>query len=203
MPLNAIRRPAITDAGSRTVVLIHGLGADEHDLIGLAPFFGDEANVISVRAPYEYGPGFSWFDIDIDRGDVIPGADCAQALDSLLLISDLLSELPRPIFVAGFSQGAMMAIGILLEYGAVVDGVVAMSGVWLPCFQARSKGNVPILMTHGEFDPIVPIAFGAESADRLDKLGVRVTFNRYPMGHEINSDCIEDVARWVSETGKP
>jgi phospholipase/carboxylesterase len=196
--LHSIRIP--NDGSFRaTVVLLHGLGADEEDLIGIMPYLGDGFNVVSVRAPVAYGPGYSWFDISFDEVAVSSmNVDCNQAQTNLRQILDLLSELPRPNVLIGFSQGAMMAIGVWLQFGDVVDGVVAMSGGWLHCFEPSQVSLGPVLMTHGEYDPLVPIQFAKQSFNDLGQLEAQVQFRSFPMAHEISEDSLLTVRNWLN-----
>ena len=91
-----------------------------------------------------------------------------------------------------------MAIGIWLEHGSSVDGVIAFSGGWLTCFQLQGRPTAPILMTHGIDDPLVPIAFGSYSHKKLVAVGAEASFHRYSMGHEINDECLNEASQWLN-----
>jgi phospholipase/carboxylesterase len=181
-----------------TLVLLHGLGADEHDLIGLAPYLDDRLEVLSLRAPRncQFG-GYSWFDASIAEG--LFNIDCDHARESLANLCAFLEEFEEPPFLAGFSQGAMMAIGVCLERPDLVSAAVCMSGALLPCFKADSSRLPPMLLTHGQFDPVVSFSYGLSAAGTLRETGADVTFERFPMSHEINEDCLALVSRWLSE----
>lgn len=195
MSLHFIRKESKIPAKA-TVVLLHGLGADEHDLMGLSPYLPGDLNVVSVRAPlpYAYG-GFSWFGIDITPDGMT--ADGEQAVAGLHMLLELLEDVPEPVVLAGFSQGAMISIGMLLEHGNRVQGVVAMSGGWLPCFEAKNLSKARVLMTHGIYDQVVPFGLGEDSVARFREVGVEPDFRSYPMGHEISMDCLNDISEWL------
>lgn len=179
-----------------TVVLLHGLGADEHDLMSLASFLDSSLQVVCPRAPMQspWG-GYSWFGIEIDeRGLVI---DVDEARSSLAILIDFLSALPRPVLLGGFSQGAMMSVGVLLEQACLIDGAILMSGGILPCFTPVGYESKPVFASHGDSDPVVPFEFGQLGAQRLLDLGSQVEFHTYPMGHQISDDCLSDLTSWV------
>jgi phospholipase/carboxylesterase len=170
------------------------------DLMELGPYLGDRYDIVSVQGPNPYGPGYSWFDIDFSIEDTTSvHANCVQAHESLANLRETLSGLGGPIVLLGFSQGAMMAIGFWLEHGALVDGVVSMSGGWLPCFKAAQPSSAPIFLSHGTMDPIVPIEFGRSSAERLRQISQAVSVLEYPGGHELTLECVETVSRWLAE----
>lgn len=195
----AVGLPYITRSVSNpvaTMVLLHGLGADERDLMGLAPYFDERLEIICPRAPLasEWG-GYSWFNIQQDPGGL--GVDGEQARNSLAMLIEFLRDVPGPILLGGFSQGAMMSVGVLLERGDLAEGILQMSGGWLPCFETVDFHPKPVFASHGTQDPIVHFEFGRDSALQLEELGCTVDFNAYPMAHEISQECLQDMVRWV------
>jgi len=191
-------REVPADSGTKeTLVLLHGLGADEQDLVGLAPYISSKIRVISIRAPrtYEFG-GYSWFDTRFSESGL--QVENEQAVESLAVLAEFLRSLSEQIWLGGFSQGALMTIGILLEHPDLIRGAIAMSGGWLPCFQARGNSTPPVIMTHGVHDPIVPVSFGRESAERLSASGRKVDWKTYPMAHEISLEALQDISTWLT-----
>jgi len=180
------------------LVLLHGLGADEHDLIGLAPYLDDRLAILSLRAPRncQYG-GYSWFDTSIAEASL--DIDCDQVRESLHALCAYLAEFESPPMLAGFSQGAMMAIGVCLERPDLVSAAVCMSGALLPCFKPAGTNLPPILLTHGTLDPVVSPQYGSATATTLRELGGDVTLREFPMGHEINGECLGVVSEWLSD----
>src|SRR5579862_4733461 len=153
------------------LVLLHGLGSDERDLLSLAAELDSGLSVVSIRAPYETGyGGFAWFDIQFlaDGKRII---DDEQAVSSReLLLSDLHelvdSEKPSHLILGGFSQGAMMAAGILLRTPEMLAGAWLMSGRFLPVFDPRQETPVarPVLVQHGLYDEVLAIDDGRDLA---------------------------------------
>jgi len=189
-------------------LLLHGLGADEHDLFGLAPWLDPRLVVVSARAPREAQPmGHSWF--DIDWSEYPPRIDVAQVLESRDAILQFAAEAahvygadPARTWLVGFSQGASMAAACALHRPDLLRGVVAHSGR-IPR-QALAAGpppgvaGLPILWQHGSADPVVPIEYGHEARDLLGGFGLDVDYCEYPIGHEISPEGLEDMARWLT-----
>lgn len=55
----------------------------------------------------------------------------------------------------------------------------------------------PVFVSHGTFDPVIPVRLGRESADALKKGGANVEYNEYPMGHEVSQATIRDLSTWA------
>lgn len=196
MTLHSITRSVANPQA--TLVLLHGLGADERDLMGLAPFFDERVEIICPRAPMasEWG-GYSWFNIQHDPGGL--AVDGEQVRANLALLIEFLRDVPGPILLGGFSQGAMMSVGVLLERGDLVEGVMQLSGGWLPCFEPVDFNPKPVFASHGTQDAIVHFEVGRDSAVRLEEAGCEVEFHAYPMSHEISEECLKDLTDWVDQ----
>lgn len=192
------------------LLLLHGVGSNEEDLFGLAPYLDGRFLVVSARAPItlEYG-GYGWFRIEITPRGM--AADVEQAKQSLELLPGFIDGLvgtygadERRVYLAGFSQGAMMSLALLLTRPGKVAGVVAMSGR-LPVQvterepDRRLLEGKPVLITHGLYDPLLPIEEGRAARDYLEELSVELTYREYPMAHEVSMESLRDVARWLTE----
>ena len=193
------------------LLLLHGIGSNEEDLFGLAPHLDERFLVVSARAPValDYG-GYGWFRIDFTPRGML--ADAEQAKKSLSMLPGFIDELVetygadgRRVYLMGFSQGAMMSLALLLMRPEKVAGVAAMSG--------RFPGQVlelepdrealagkPVLVTHGLYDPVLPVENGRAARDYLGGLPVELTYREYPMQHEVSMESLRDVTRWLTET---
>jgi phospholipase/carboxylesterase len=189
-------------------LLLHGLGADEQDLFGLAPFLDPRLLVVSARAPHEAPPmGYSWF--DIDWSEVPPRIDFQQVVESRDAILGLVGEAagthgadPSRVWLVGFSQGASMAAACALARPELLRGIVAHSGRIarraVPPPPAPGLAGFPVLWQHGRADPVVPVAFGREARDVLGGLGLRLDYREYPIGHEISGESLRDLCGWLT-----
>jgi len=204
-----VRRPAGGAPNPPLLILLHGLGADEADLLGVAPALDPRFVVVSVRAPYEAEPmGYAWY--AIDWAEHPPRPNEAEALESRERLVAFVDEAcraygadPSRVFLCGFSQGASMAMGAALSRPELVRGVVAHSGRLLPAFLPTSPSaaleGFPVLWQHGRADAVVPVAFGHEARRLLPPLGVRLDFREYDIGHEIAPPSLRDLRDWLSD----
>ena len=190
------------------LVLMHGLGSDEQDLMGLAPELDPRLMIVSLRAPRrcEFG-GFAWFDVSWDADGV--QVDEVQALESRAAVLETLKGLPAELgvqpsqtFIGGFSQGAIMSLGVGLSIPEELAGVLLLSGRLLPAFVPQeihsSIARLPFLVQHGVNDVVLPAAGSREITAYLTSLGAPATFYEYPMGHEVSRESLGDAGAWLS-----
>ena len=192
------------------LVLLHGVGSDERDLFSFADYLDPRCIVAAVRAPraYDYG-GHSWFAVDLDPERFT--ANEKHVEESLGLLTRFMGEAverygadPRRVYLGGFSQGGFMALLAGLSQPQLIAGIVSMSGRLTdevtPVFAPPTalKG-LPILMTHGTRDPIIPINHARHTRDIVQALPVALTYHEYDMAHEVNMTSLQDVLTWVSE----
>lgn len=194
MVLDAVRQGPATGKAEQLIVLLHGVGADGHDLIDLAvPWTTGlpQAAFLAPHAPYPYDgapQGRQWFSI-LDRtpGVLLAGARLAAAP----LLATVDAELarrglaPEAVAFAGFSQGAMMALHAGLGRRPAPRAVLAYSGAWIP--PERVETATPVLLVHGEVDEVVPWQRSLDAERALRRLGVPVeTLWRPRLGHAID-----------------
>ncbi len=200
--------------GGRTppplLLLLHGVGSNEEDLFGLAPYLDERFLLVSARAPValEYG-GYGWFRIDFTPRGM--AADLEQAKKSLEMLPGFIDGLvdtygadARRVYLAGFSQGAMMSLALLLTRPEKLAGVVAMSGRLPRQVLEREPDREaldgkPVLITHGLYDPVLPVENGRAARDYLEALPVALTYREYPMAHEVSAESLRDVTRWLAD----
>ncbi|HVT13524.1 MAG TPA: hypothetical protein VHE55_14765 [Fimbriimonadaceae bacterium] len=206
MRLTAVVREPVSsiDSSPPVLVLLHGLGADEQDLIGLSTELDPRLYVVSFRAPYSTGyGGYAWFGIDFlpDGGRII---DEDQAEASLGVLIDDLRELsaalaPSRLVLGGFSQGAMMSAGVVLRQPEILDAAWLMSGRLIPAFDtgAEPAKRLPILQQHGLYDDLLPATDGRALAEILRAKGHELKYSEYPMAHQISYESLEEAARWL------
>lgn len=193
------------------LLLLHGIGSNEQDLFGLAPYLDERFLIVSVRAPVVMGAGaYGWFNIEFTPRGMV--ADMEQAKRSLELLPGFLDELvetygadDKCVYVAGFSQGAMMSLALALTRPEKIAAVVAMSGRF-PALalehdpDRKALGGMPVLVTHGLYDPVLPVEEGRGIQKHLQALPVELTYREYPMGHEVTLESLRDVSAWLSGT---
>ncbi|MEZ4448786.1 MAG: alpha/beta fold hydrolase [Nannocystaceae bacterium] len=208
-----------TPPATASIVWLHGLGADGHDFEPVAPLLGlPRARVVFPHAPaipVTINNGWvmpAWY--DIRSLDLDPGRggreDPAQIRRSAARIADLLDRerargIPSDrIVLAGFSQGAAMALHVGLRYPHRLAGIVALSGYMvLPeavaAEQRPENQATPIFFGHGSHDDLVPLFLGRAAHDQIIALGAErpTDWRAYPIGHEVSPPEIEAIGAWL------
>ncbi|HYS82902.1 MAG TPA: alpha/beta fold hydrolase [Anaeromyxobacteraceae bacterium] len=199
------------------VVLLHGIGADEEDLLPLATHFDPRFLVISARAQDEADPmGYRWYAIDWTATP--PRGDPEEIAASRDLLASFVEQAtaaygadPARVFLFGFSQGSIMSLALLLARPDLVRGVVAHSGRLSrlpgPDPVPEALSNAEVLILHGEQDEVVPAAQGRKAYEVLAPLlGARVAYRAFEgLGHGISEESLAEAARWLKtrlDTGR-
>jgi phospholipase/carboxylesterase len=187
------------------LVLLHGRGADEHDLFALAPAIDPNIAVVSVRAPLTTDEGgYTWSE---SRS---PGRYDGESLRASLTwfqewFDSLTSGRPEPqaAYLLGFSAGMAMASALLLDRPTRYAGAILLSGTLpfdtdLPITKNRLAG-VRVFYGHGSFDRVIPADLVTRSAKYLSKSsGARLETHDYPIAHEIDDAEIGDMNAWLT-----
>jgi len=191
-----------------TLIMLHGRGANEDDLLGLADYLDERFLIISPRAPYPFtwGGGYTWYEIG-DGGSPDPEM-FAQSYSKLVqFLDDVLKGYPvdrKRIFLLGFSMGTMMSYAVLLTKPDLITGVVANSG-YVPeetglKFRWDGLYGKALFIAHGLYDPVIPIQLGRRAKELFSKTQADVVYKEYPMAHQISEDSLNDFSQWL--TGK-
>jgi phospholipase/carboxylesterase len=208
---------APASAASASVIWLHGLGADGNDFVPIVPELRLPAT-LALRFVFPHAPvrpvtinnGMrmrAWY--DIKELSASGAADAAGIHDSAAILGKFIQRerdagiAADRIVLAGFSQGGAIALQAALRYPERLAGVMALS-CYLPLHTtlaaeaAEANRNLPILMCHGSFDPVLPMQLGAMSRDLLRAAGYTVEWKEYPMQHQVCLEEIQDVATWLT-----
>jgi phospholipase/carboxylesterase len=189
------------------LLLLHGRGTDENDLLPLAHELDPRVLVVSVRAPFRFPwGGYMWYDLD-PRGVGYPDrATLEQSLEGLLGLIERMTEVqpidPRRVYAAGFSMGAAMSATLALTSPDRVAGAAVLSG-YLPLssgldFKNEAAAGHPVFQAHGTLDQVIPIHWGRITREYFESTPVALDYHEYPLGHEISYAELQDVSRWLS-----
>ena len=198
------------------VIWLHGLGADRYDFLPVAEAL--QESLLSTRfvlpqaptRPVTINGGYempSWYDIKA----MSPARSISlEELDeSTSMVMDLIESQKRTgidassIFLAGFSQGgAVVFHTAFLKWQGPLGGVIALS-TYAPTFAdelelSASQQRIPTLCLHGQYDDVVQNAMGRSAYEHLKSRGVTVTWQEYPMGHEVLPQEIFDIGAWLT-----
>lgn len=189
------------------LVLVHGRGTNEDDLLGLVPYLDPRFLVVSVRAPLPFsGGGYTWYSLA-----TVGEPEREEFLESHARFGLFLEEMrssypvdPKRVYLLGFSMGSVMSLALALSRPSEIRGVVAHSG-YLPehpalDFQWERLGGCRFYVAHGTLDPVIPIRFGRRAQALLTEQGADLTYREYPIGHAVSEESINDIARWLTES---
>lgn len=218
VPLQTIETTISNARPTASVIWMHGLGADGHDFAGVIPELKLSANhAIRFIFPHASFKTISicgntemraWFDIKelgteikLDSDGIKNSADEISLLIEKEISSGIKSNC---IFLAGFSQGAVMALHCGLRYVKPLGGIIALSGfLALPDTLNQEKEvcnqNIPIFLAHGEKDPLIPLNLAYRSYEYLQKNGYQITWKTYLMEHTVCQEELEQIGTWLNE----
>ena len=205
MKLNAIELPPRVPGLSRTLILLHGYGADERDLLPIAHALDPRLRAVSLQGPVALGgPMRAWFNLEQDaRGWISFDPEAARdaVRSATAAVEEIAAGSPRPLLL-GFSQGAGIALGVALLRPDLTAGVLSLSGVARALEErdhapAEKLRGFPVFAAHGLHDPLLPIGLGRDLRETLRALGVDVEWHEYPMEHMVIPEEVEDARTWL------
>jgi phospholipase/carboxylesterase len=206
--------PASGGPPKQVVILLHGLGADGDDLIGLAPYFAQalpDAEFLSPHAPYpcDMAPfGRQWFSLQDRRPEaLLAGLDRVRPLFESYLDSVLESRglTAADLALVGFSQGTMLSLHTAFRRPAPIAALVGFSGLLAAPdrLMAEIASRPPVLLVHGDQDPVVDFGFMDLAARALTALGVPVeTLARPGLGHSIDDEGLSRSIEFIFQLFK-
>lgn len=210
--------PARGTPARALVVFLHGLGADGHDLISLAPLLEPllpGTAFVSPHAPFpcDMAPmGRQWFSLQNRDPDLLlAGVAAAAPVLNAFLDKELerLGLTDDRLALVGFSQGTMTALHVALRRPRPCAVVVGFSGALLKpeVLSAEIRSRPPVLLIHGDADQVVPFAALAQAEQALKRNGVPVAAYRRPgLGHGIDQEglqlCASALARHLFPDAK-
>ena len=201
-------RPADGDPHG-ALVLLHGRGADEHDLFGLLDYVDPERRLLGVtpRGPLSLPPGGAhWYRVKQvgypDESTFRPTFEkTTRWLDAFLAANDIT---PERTILGGFSQGGVMtyALGLGPDRPRPA-GLVALSS-----FMPRVDGfdlelgaleGYPVAIGHGVLDPVIEVAWGRDARARLTEAKADMIYRESPMPHTIDPEFLLELRAWVAK----
>ncbi|MFF4596898.1 luciferase family protein [Amycolatopsis sp. CA-161197] len=181
------------------VVLLHGRGSRETEIIGLADALPSGFRYAAVRAPIAEGGGFAWF---ANRGIGRPTPESLRT--TMDWFRTWLDRQRGPVLLIGFSGGAAFAGGLILADPDRFAGAAILYGTLpfdagVPTDPARLAG-LPVFLAHGEHDQVIP----RDLQDRtwrylIAESGAPTIARRDPVGHGIAPDALASLGGWLAE----
>lgn len=200
-------RPAAGEPAG-LLVLHHGRGADERDLLGLAEALDPERRlqVVTPRAPLSIGGGYHWYLVPRvgypDHDTFHAARDRLAAFHEELWRRTGLG--PAETVLGGFSMGSVMSYALALGAGRPAPaGILAFSG-FIPTVDGwradlESRPELPVFIAHGRHDPIMEVGFGRQARASLEAGGLPVEYHESDAGHQIDPAHIPAAVRWLAD----
>lgn len=199
--------PSSGPAGGRTprhlILLLHGVGADGNDLIGLAPYFArvlPDAKFVSPNAPFPYDMapmGYQWFSLQERTEEaILEGARMARPILDRFIDEQMAAHGlgPADTALVGFSQGTMMSLFTGLRRDQPVAGILGYSGrlVGADILADEISVRPPVTLINGDQDELIPASVQPAAVNALKDAGIEVDGHIRPgLGHSIDPVGIE------------
>jgi len=189
------------------LVLFHGRGSDEHDLVAVLDLLDPDRRLLGVTpgGPLALPPGGRhWYAVQR-----IGFPDPATFLPTFAAVADWLDALAEETGIpagrtalGGFSQGAVMTFALGLAAGRPRPAALVPLSGFIPTvagFELDLAGAPPIALGHGSYDDVIPVSFAHEARARLDAAGAALLYRESPYPHAIDPAFLRDeVAPWLA-----
>ena len=192
----------------KCVVLLHGVGGNELNLIDLATGIDQDTLVVLPRGPITIAANqFAWFRVAFTADG--PNIVEAEAEDSRRRLIHFVEQVqlaygiqPENTVIAGFSQGGIMSASVALSAPDRVKGFAVLSGRILPELEphlaTRERlAHLRAFIGHGEHDRTLPVVWSQRADQWLADLGVAHVTRHYPIGHEISAAMHAEFLEWL------
>ena len=192
----------------KCVILLHGVGGNEMNLVDLAAGLNDETLLVFPQGLLQMGAQqFAWFRVNFTPAG--PSIVSEEAEHSRKLLIDFVQRLQtryaiagQNTVIAGFSQGGILSASVALSTPEIVAGFGLLSGRILPELKPHIADKTQLaplhaFVAHGELDATLPVVWAQRSDQWLKELGVQSSSHRYPIGHSISAAMHADFLNWV------
>ena len=207
--VHVIREAAQEPAGA--LVLLHGRGADEHDLTSLLDVLDPERRLAGITPggplPGPGGSGGRWWYMVARVGYPDPTTFQATYGQLTAFLDGWLQERAIPwerTLIGGFSMGCVMSYATALgPRRPAPAGVLAMSG-FIPTVEGwdaelETRPDLPVLIAHGAQDPVISVQFARDARRRLETAGLPVEYHEHGGGHHLDPRAMGRMTEWVAE----
>jgi phospholipase/carboxylesterase len=201
---------------THSVIWLHGLGASGDDFVPIVPYLGLKTPTRFIfphapSRPVTINAGYvmpAWYDI-LSLSSEVRQIDQTGIVQSIAQVHALIDrEIARGIpahriVLVGFSQGGAMAYSAGLTYPKTLAGVMALSA-YLPApalltpERRVANQHTPIMVIHGQYDDVVSVPLGQQAVTWLTEHDYQVTWQTYPMAHEVSLEQIQQIGRWFN-----
>lgn len=207
-----VERTIGASPADQLLILLHGYGAHENDLIDIANALPGSFKVLSLRAPLAlpWG-GYAWYPISPSGSGFT--SDTGAAIETL---ENLESAIPKwchdkeielgRITLLGFSQGSILSQALMFRKPEWFETVIGLSGYLnkelLPETTPEAIRSCRIYLTHGTQDEVIPVEWARQSSKAYESMKIAHSYREYPIGHGIHPQGLQDLANWMELGGK-
>jgi len=204
--LNSLIRPADGEPEG-ALVLLHGRGADEHDLFGLLDLLDPERRLVGMtpRGPLSLPPGGAHWYVVREVGYPDPGtflpvyAQVSAWLDAALQASGVP---PERLVLGGFSQGCVMGWSVGLGAGRPRPAAIIGFSGFMPtvdgfALDLTGLDGYPVAIGHGSLDGVISVEWGRRARDAMVEAGAAVVYRETKMGHSIDPAFLAELQTWL------
>lgn len=195
---------------TRLVILIHGVGSNEENMMQVASLLEEDYLIVSARGPMTFSENaFGWYNIDFSTG--VPVYNYEEASVSIQKLTELISSLQKEYKISqlntvliGFSQGAVMSYSVALEQPSLIGKVIGISGRILKETKKKLnsvhfKNKPKFLIIHGESDKVLPLTYAQETLKTLTDTNLEANLITHPHGHSIPSTYKMQIRTFIED----
>jgi phospholipase/carboxylesterase len=190
------------------LVLLHGRGADEHDLLGLAEVLDPDHHLVAITpgGPLSLPPGGRhWYVVErVGHPDPQTFRASYETLEGWLRELPEITGVPwERTVLGGFSQGAVMAYALGLGAGRPSPAAILAFSGFLPTvpgwqMELAGREGLGVAIGHGTLDPVIPVRFAHEADRTLSAAGIEVSFRESPIAHGIDLGFAAGLRPWIA-----
>jgi len=189
--------PSSGESPQGLLIILHGWGGNGDDVGGIVPMLGlSNYQIICPDAPfthYQFPEGRAWYALEREDYQGLP--ESRTLLQDWLVSLESSTGIPlHQTILAGFSQGGAMTLDVGLSLP--LAGLCVLSG-YLHSQASVSDNPSPVLIIHGKQDMVVPLIAAQRAREELTQLGVNVEYHELNMGHEIVTEVVELMKKFI------
>jgi len=205
-----LTRPAKdTTKKAPLLLLLHGYGSNEEDLISFASELPEEYFIVSARAPFDLQPyGHAWYAIHFTPdNEKFSNDDEARISRDLIakFIDELIATYPIDadnVNLIGFSQGTILSYSVALSYPEKIKNVVALSGylneaILTNDYKEKDHSHLDLYISHGSVDQVIPNTWANKAPGFLNELNISNSYREFPVGHGVAPQNFFEFKTWL------
>tara|TARA_A100001011_G_scaffold367418_1_gene420825 strand:+ start:119 stop:766 length:648 start_codon:yes stop_codon:yes gene_type:complete len=206
-----IKKPNDITSECKVIIMLHGYGSNKEDLFSFSDYMNPKALIISVQAPHKMDYGsYCWWALNFDESMNL-SIEVSQARESINQLHKFISEYLvdnynfslNNIFLLGFSQGAMVAYTLSINYPDFYKKVIGLSGkIPYEIINYNKENDYSLhnyFCSHGIFDQVIPIDIGRDSSSWFTNKKIKHVFLEFQSQHGVSPENFEEMKSWIAK----